>query len=121
MNAEVQEDRKYPPPRSRTGRTALASLAALGSVIVASSCCLPILPFVFAAGFAGSSAVLTALRPYLLGASVIFLAYGFFQAWRAKQCQSRPSILSSVLLWTSALLVIVSIFFPQLLANLLAR
>jgi len=34
----------------------VASLAALGSVIAASSCCLPLLPFLFAAGAAGTSA-----------------------------------------------------------------
>jgi hypothetical protein len=33
---------------SRNGRTALASVAAIASVIAASSCCLPVLPFVFA-------------------------------------------------------------------------
>jgi uncharacterized membrane protein YdjX (TVP38/TMEM64 family) len=39
-----------------SGRTILASLAALGSVVLASSCCLPLFPFVFAAAAAGSSA-----------------------------------------------------------------
>ncbi len=41
----------------------VASLAALGSVIAASSCCLPLLPFVFAAGAAGTSAFVAQLRP----------------------------------------------------------
>ena len=102
---------------SRGTRTALASVAAIGSVLAASSCCWPILPFVFAAGVAGSSAFLTVLRPYLLALSVAFVAYGFYQAWRAKQCNSRPSIVSSLLLWSSALFVLVSILFPQVLAN----
>jgi hypothetical protein len=44
----------------------VASLAALGSVIAASSCCLPLLPFLFAAGAAGTSAFVAQLRPYLL-------------------------------------------------------
>jgi hypothetical protein len=112
MKSTVQE---------RSGRTALGSLAAMGSVIAASSCCLPVLPLFFAAGFAGSSAVLTALRPYLLGASVVFIAYAFYQAWRAKQCRKRPSMVSLVLLWTSAFVVVVSLFFPQVLANLAAN
>jgi len=102
-------------------RTAVASVAAIGSVLAASSCCLPILPFVFAAGVAGSSALLTALRPYLLALSVVLVAYGFYQARRAKQCRSRPSVLISVLLWSSALFVVVSIFFPQVLANAAAN
>jgi uncharacterized membrane protein YidH (DUF202 family) len=105
----------------RSGRTALASLAAIGSVLAASSCCLPILPFVFAASLAGSSTVLTVLRPYLLGASVLFISYGFYQVWQSKRCNRKPSILSSALLWVSAALVVVSIFFPQVLANAAAN
>jgi hypothetical protein len=109
----------------RSTRTALAGLAALGSVVAASSCCLPILPFVFAAGVAGSSAILTAVRPYLLGLSMAFIAYGFYQAWRAKQCRCRPNLLSTLLLWTSAAIVALSLFFPQVVAeaaaDLLAR
>jgi hypothetical protein len=114
---------KTPPQNSR--QQTLASVAAIGSVLAASSCCLPVLPFVFAAGTAGSSAFLTAFRPYLLGASVLLVGYGFFQAWRAKQCRHRPSMLSSALLWTSAVFVVFSIVFPQALAeaaaSLLAR
>lgn len=106
---------------SRTGRTVLSSVAALASVIVASSCCLPILPFVFAASLAGSSTILEALRPYLLGASVLFVAYGFYQAWQSKKCCRKPNMVSSALLWVSAFFVFVSIFFPQVLANAAAN
>jgi hypothetical protein len=109
----------------RSTRTALAGVGAIASVVAASSCCLPILPFLFAAGVAGSSAILTAIRPYLLGVSVAFIAYGFYQVWRAKQCRRRPHFLSTLLLWTSAVVVALSLFFPQVLAeaaaNLLAR
>jgi cytochrome bd-type quinol oxidase subunit 2 len=100
-----------------TTRTALASLAAIGSVLVASSCCLPILPVLLAAGFAGTSAFLSAARPYLLAASILFIAYGFYQAWRAKKCQRRSSAIASVLLWVAAVFVVISIFFPQVMAN----
>jgi hypothetical protein len=110
-----------PPNPSHSGRTAFASLAAIVGVIAASSCCLPILPFVFAASLAGSSTVLTTLRPYLLGASVPFVAYGFYQAWQSKRCSRRASMVSSALLWLSAFLVLVSIFFPQVLANAAAN
>lgn len=112
------------PDRGRVGAT-LTSLAAIGSVLAASSCCLPVLPFMMAAGLAGGSAFLDAARPYLLAASVLFIGYGFYQARRARKCQRRTSVISSVLLWTSAVIVILSIFFPQLMANaaadLLAR
>lgn len=110
---------------SSSGRTAFAGVAAMVSVIAASSCCLPVLPLVFAASLAGSSTVLTALRPYLLGASVLFIAYGFYQAWRSKRCSRKPIFLSSALLWLSAFFVFVSILFPQIVAdaaaNLLTR
>ena len=106
---------------SQGTRTSVASVAAIGSVLAASSCCLPLLPFLFAAGVAGSSTVLTVLRPYLLALSLLLVAYGFFQAWRAKQCRTRTSAISSALLWTSAVFVVLSIFFPQVLANAAAN
>ena len=106
-------------------RTALVSIAAVGGVLAASSCCLPVLPFVVAAAFAGGSTFLSAARPYLLGVSILLIAYGFYQAGRAKKCKLRPSVAGSVLLWVSAVFVFISIFFPQVMANaaadLLAR
>jgi hypothetical protein len=106
--------------KSGSKSTAVASLAALGSVIAGSSCCLPLLPFLFAAGAAGSSPLVTQLRPYLLVLSVLLIAFGFYKAWRAKQCNCRPSRISTFLLWFSAIVVFVFIFFPQVIANLVA-
>ena len=101
-------------------RTILASLGALTSVIAASSCCLPLLPFAAAAGLAGGSAVLASLRPYLLGASVLLIGFGFWQARRARRCNRRTSRVSMVLLCFSAAVIVVTILFPQALAGLLA-
>ena len=105
--------------------TPLTSIAAMGSVLAAVSCCLPLSPFLVAAGAAGSSAFLAAARPYLLGVSVLCVVYGFYQAGRARQCQRKPSLLSSILLWTATGVVVAAIFFPQAMANaaadLLAR
>lgn len=100
--------------------TALVSMAAIGSVLAASSCCLPVLPFVAAAGLAGGSTFLSAFRPYLLGLSVVLIGFGFYQALRAKKCKQRPSLIGAVLLWVSAGFVFVSIFFPQVMANVTA-
>src|SRR5213080_580832 len=77
--------------KSGSRGTVVASLAALGSVIAASSCCLPLLPFLFAAGAAGTSAFVAQLRPYLLVLSVLLIAFGFYKSWRAKQCNCKPS------------------------------
>src|SRR2546427_2813757 len=106
-------------PRSKS--TIIASLGALGSVILASSCCLPLLPFLFAAGTAGTSAFFVKLRPFLLAASVLLIAFGFYQRWRAKKCQCKPNLVSTILLWFSAIVVLVFILFPQAIANILAN
>jgi hypothetical protein len=108
---------KNEPGRYSGTRATVASLAAIGSVLAASSCCLPLFPFMLAAGLTGGSAVLSVARPYLLSASILFIAYGFYQTWRAKKCQRTPGMINSVLLWTSTAFVIISIFFPQALAN----
>ena len=115
LRVEDQERNK-----SGSARTAVASLAALGSVIVASSCCLPLLPFLFAAGAAGTSAFVAQLRPYLLVVSGLLITFGFYKSWRAKQCNCKPSWISTFLLWFSAIVVFVFIFFPQVIANLVA-
>ncbi len=105
----------------RSKSTIAASFAALGSVVLASSCCLPLLPFLFAAGTAGTSAFFVKLRPFLLAASLLSIAFGFYQGWRAKQCKCKPSVLSRSLLWFSTIVVIVFTLFPQAVANFVAN
>jgi hypothetical protein len=102
-------------------RTIIASLSALGGMVLASSCCLPLAPFLLAAGTAGSSAFFVKLRPFLLAGSVLSIGFGFYQSWRAKQCKCQPSLLSTILLWFSAIVVLLFILFPQAIANLLAN
>lgn len=103
--------------RSRESRAGLAGLAAVAGVVAASSCCLPLFPFVLGAAFAGSSAFLSAARPYLLGASVAFIGWGFYQGFRVRQCNRRPGAIGAALLWLSAIFVGAAIFFPQAMAN----
>jgi hypothetical protein len=114
-------EQSHPPGTSDSawsrGAGTLASFAAVGSVLAASSCCLPVLPFMMAAGLAGGSAFLSAARPYLLATSVLLIAFGFYQARRVRKCRRRPSLINSVLLWMSAGFVFLSIFFPQVMAN----
>ena len=107
--------------RFANGGATVASLAAIASVIAASSCCLPILPFLMAAGLAGGSTFLSAMHPYLLAASALFIAYGFYQVRRANKCQRRPRGATTLVLWLSTLFVLISIFFPQALANAAAN
>ena len=102
-----------------------AAISAVGSVLAVATCCLPVLPFVLAAGTASSTTLLstyiTALRPYLLGVSVFFIALGFYQSRRASQCNCKPSLLRQVVLWVSALIVAISILLPQAFADLVER
>ena len=103
----------------------VAALSAVGSVLATLTCCLPVLPFVLAAGTASSARFLSsyigALRPYLLGLSVLLIALGFYQSRRASQCNCKPSVLSQVVLWLSALIVAISILLPQAFADLVER
>jgi hypothetical protein len=70
-----------------------------------------------AAGLAGTSAFLAEVRPYLLAGSILSIAFGFYQARRARKCNRRTSIIASALLWASAGFVLISILFPQIMAN----
>lgn len=97
-----------------------SALGAIGSIVAATSCCLPIGVLSLAAGAAGTSAVLNALRPYLMTLSVLLIAFGFWQMHRAKKCACKTSRWSTVLLWSAAVFVGFSIAFPQVLADLLA-
>ena len=98
-----------------------SALGALGSALAAGSCCLPLGTFWLAAGAAGASALINTLRPYLMALSVALIVFGFWQAHRAKKCNRKPSVLSAVLLWSSAVFVFVSIAFPQVLADIFAQ
>ena len=111
--------------KSSSKGTLAAALSAVGSVLAAATCCLPVLPFVLAAGTASSATFLStyirALRPYLLGISVLFITLGFYQSRRASQCNCKPSVLNQVVLWLSALIVAISILLPQAFADLIER
>ena len=97
------------------GAPATAILAALSTI----ACCLPF-GIVGAAGLAGVSIWLAPLRPWLLGVSVLLLVLGFWQLYRAKQCSTRRSRVSVGLFWLAAIVVLLAIVFPQLLANWIA-
>src|SRR5436305_14667961 len=102
---------------SDMARPGLTSAAAIASVIAASSCCVPVLPFIAAAGLAGGSAFLNEARPYLLGASVLLIVFAFWQAARAKRCNASRSAAGMAVLWIAAAFVAASILFPQTMAN----
>ena len=100
-------------------KTTAASLGATVTSLLTLGCCLP-LPFLGAAGLAGASVFLSAARPWLLGLSVILLGAGFFQVYRGMKCRARQSRIALVLLGLAAVLLVFLLFFPQVLAGLLA-
>ena len=93
-------------------------LAILGSVATI-GCCLPI-GFAAALGAGAASAYFTTLRPWLLGLSVVFIAVGFWQQRRAKQCAVRERWLGNLLLWAAVLVVTGMVLFPQQVAGFIA-
>jgi len=92
-----------------------AVIAALSTL----ACCLPF-AFLGAVGLAGASVRLQALRPWLLASSGILLVVGFVQLYvRRNQCQKRSTV-SIALFWGAAVIVLLVILFPQLIASLIA-
>lgn len=92
-----------------------AVIAALSTL----ACCLPF-AFLGAVGLAGASVRLQALRPWLLASSGILLVVGFVQLYvRRNQCQKRSTV-SIALFWGGAVIVLLVILFPQLIASLIA-
>jgi hypothetical protein len=96
-----------------------ASVGALLASLLTLGCCLP-LPFLGAAGIAGLSVFLAGARPWLLGASVILLAGGFFQVYRGMRCRARQNKTAIVCLGAATLVVVLLLLFPQAIANVLA-
>lgn len=107
-------------PMARARGPVIASMAAVGSLIAAMSCCLPVGAFLVAAGSAGAARILTGLRPWLLGVSIAALIAGFVQAYGRSHCSLRRNPASIVLLWASAALVASLLLFPQAIAGFLA-
>src|SRR5579859_6099422 len=102
----------------KQGTGASASVAAILSSLATLGCCLP-LTFAAALG-TGAASAFWVLRPWLLGASIVLIALGFWQQQHAKQCAIRGRWIGSLLLWAAVLVVCVMILFPQQIAGFLA-
>ena len=98
----------------------MSSIAALGSLVAATSCCLPAGTFLAAAGAASLARIIAPLRPWLIGISIAALIVGFIQAYRRPQCSIRRNPVSIGLLWLSAAVVLLMLLFPQAVAGFLA-
>jgi len=78
--------------------------------LAALSCCLPLGPFLLAAGSAGASGIFVSLQPYLIAFAVLMLAVGVVQAFRARQCGRRRRALNVAVLLCSTGLVAAMLF-----------
>ena len=93
-------------------------VAAVAGALTSRACCLP-LSFL-GAGLAGALAWTGSYRVWFLALAAVFLIIGFVQIYRGRnQCKKRSAV-SVVLFWTSVVLVVVIVFFPQVIASLLA-
>ena len=93
-------------------------VAAVAAALTTLACCLP-LSFL-GAGLAGAIAWTGSYRAWFLALTAVLLIVGFVQIYRGRnQCRKRSN-LSVALFWTSVVLVVAIIFFPQVIASLLA-
>jgi hypothetical protein len=97
----------------------IAPVAAALSALATLACCLPI---AFAAGTASASLALVAgtYRWWFLVASLVLLAIGAVQFVVARRACRPHGSASKAILAVSAALVLIVMFFPQLIAGLLA-
>jgi len=94
-------------------------VAAVVAALSTLACCLP-LTFLGALGLAGASVRLQSARPWLLVIAAALLGIGFIQLYvRRNRCQKR-SPLSITLLWVAAVVIVLVILFPQVIASLIA-
>lgn len=94
-----------------------------GSIIFAGPAAITVMIFYYFIPFlivAGAPDSFAKLRPFVITASVLLIAFGLFQLWRAQRSQVRVSSLTLPVLWFSALAVFGLILFPQAIANFLA-
>jgi hypothetical protein len=97
----------------------ISPIAAAISAAATLLCCVP-LGFATAAASASLGAVAVAYRPWFLGAALVLLAIGAVQVTRAQRvCRTRQTG-SILVLSLSATTVLLVMFFPQVVATLIA-
>jgi len=94
-------------------------VAAVVAALSTLACCVP-LTFLGALGLAGASLKLQSLRPWLLVLAAVLLGVGFIELYvRRDQCNKR-SPLSMFLFWVAAVVILLVILLPQVIASLIA-
>jgi hypothetical protein len=96
----------------------IAPVAALLSAVLSITCCLP-LGIPAGIGLAGIGMLMDRLQPWLMALSLVFLTVGLVQLYRQRACQRR-NLLNLVIFCIAATIVLALIFFPQVVASILA-
>ena len=92
-----------------------AVIAALSTL----ACCLPF-GFLGAMGLAGLSFWVRSYGGWFLALAAVLLVVGFVQLYRSRgQCRKR-SALSIAVFWVAVAIVLLVIFFPQVIASFVA-
>jgi mercuric ion transport protein len=114
---------------AHTGLQKLAIAGGLLGALATSSCCiLPLALFALGAGGAwiGNLTALAPYQPLFIIATLVFVAYGFWTAYRRPACAKNGSCtrpisdrLIKIGLWTSAVFVAAAIIFPFVAPSLL--
>lgn len=96
-----------------------APVAAVMAALSTLACCLP-LGFLGAVGLAGLSVWARAYAGWFLALAAVLLVLGFAQLYLGRsQCRKRSTV-SIVLFWVAAVIVVLIILFPQVIASLVA-
>jgi len=109
-----------------------ATTGAVVSAILSSACCwLPLLLIAFGASAAGVAGFVEAYRPYLLGATGLLLASGFYLVYvRKEKCapgeacavpHPRLQRFNKVMLWVATAVVLIFALFPNYVGYLLGN
>jgi MerT mercuric transport protein len=110
-------------PPAVTVASVLGAVGSAGTSALAALCCVgPLAYGVLGAGGVLAAARLAPWRPWLLVGSAIFLAVGFWTAYRplfraanASSCPVRAGRAVRIILWIAAALTITAIVAPELL------
>jgi uncharacterized membrane protein YidH (DUF202 family) len=97
----------------------LTPIAAVIAALSTLACCLPF-GFLGAVGLAGLSVWARSYGGWLVALAAVLLVVGFVQLYRGRgQCRKR-SPLSIAVFWIAAVIVLLVILFPQVIATLVA-
>lgn len=97
----------------------VAPVAGAVSAVATLACCLPV-GFAAAALTGSIGAFVEPLRSWFLGASVLLIVVGTVQIARRRHCDRRAGAASIALLAASAVIVLMVMLFPQVVAGIVA-